>query len=132
LLWARPWLPLLPTKLRASVVLPALTLLLLLTGQTRRAWQELLLVAPAYNQQMHSRYQVLDTARRHHAPQAVLAPLLLPAATGLLAPIPSASQRADVNLELSTDYRQKNNQFLGHYYGVPRVYLSAEPATPQL
>jgi hypothetical protein len=131
MLWARPWLPRLPTKLRHPAVLPALTLLLLLTGQTRRTWQELLLVAPAYNQQMHRRYQVLDEARCHHAPQAVLAPLRLPAATGVLAPIPAARQRADVNLELSTDYTQKNNQFLAHYYEVPRVYLSAEPLAPQ-
>lgn len=131
MLWARPWLPRLPTRMRPSVVLPALTLLLLLIGQARLAWQELLFVAPAYNQQMQRRYQVLDAARRHHASQAVLAPLRLPAATGVLAPIPAARQRADVSLELSTDYRQKNNQFLAHYYGVPRVYLSAEPLAPQ-
>ncbi|SNC75710.1 hypothetical protein SAMN06265337_3016 [Hymenobacter gelipurpurascens] len=131
MLWARPWLPPLPPKLRAAVVLPALALLLLLTGQTRRAWQELLLVAPGYNQQMHSRYQILDDARRRHAPQAILAPLQLPDATGVLVPIPSARQRADVNLELSTDYTQKNNQLLAHYYGVPCVYLSAPPVAPQ-
>lgn len=131
LLWARPWLPLLSAKLRLTVLLPALTFLLLLTGQTRRAWQELLLVAPAYTQQMHARYQLLDEARRQQAPRAVLAPLHLPYATGVLVPIPSASQRADVNLELSVDYTQKNNQFLAHYYGVPRVYLSAPPFAPQ-
>ena len=130
-LWARPWLPKTSAQVRSAalvrVVILAAMLLLLLTGQSRWAWQELLLVAPAYEQQMQRRYAVLEYSRRHRSTEAVLAPLHLPAATSLLAPIPSARKRADVSIELHADCVQQNNQFLAHYYKIPCVRLSHQP-----
>lgn len=133
-LWAREWVPVGPAGLRHRALAPAiaaLALVLLLTGQTRLAWQELLCMAPAYSRQMQARYEALDAAHRHGQAEAVLPPLRLPYATGLLAPIPSARQRADVHIELNTDPSQKNNLFLAHYYGLQRVRLSEPPPLPQ-
>jgi hypothetical protein len=130
-LWARPWLPfpfLAWAQLnRFRLALSVATAVLLLIGQARRAWQELLFTAPAYQQQMQARYAKLGLARRRGESTVALAPLRLPAAMGLLATLPSARQRADVNTELHEDYSQKNNRFLAHHYGLTRVYLSAPP-----
>ena len=131
-LWAREWIPIAPAWLRARVARPALAALavvLLVTGQARRAWVELLFTAPAYAVQMQARYQTLATISRTGGAEAVVPPLLLPSAMGVLAPIPSGRQRADVNVELHLDAAQKNNLFLAHYYGIPRVRLSEPPPT---
>ncbi len=133
-LWAREWLVIRPAWLQhraATSILIASTALLLVTGQARRAWQELLFMAPAYSQQMQARYEALATASRQQAAEAVLPPLWLLQAQGLLAPIPSARQRADVHIELFQDANQKNNLFLAHYYGIPRVRLAEEPPQQQ-
>ena len=134
MLWVRGWVPVGPDWLRRRVFAPALvglTLVLLFTGQTRLAWQELLYMAPSYSRQMQARYEVLDAAHRLNRAEAVLSPLRLPYATGLLAPIPSARQRADVHIELHTDATQKNNIFLANYYGIQRVRLSEPAPLPQ-
>jgi hypothetical protein len=127
-LWARPWLAV-PAALRrwSLPVLGALAVLVLLTGQSRRAWPELLRTAPAYAAQMQTRYSLLADAAARQAPEVVLSPLRLPSAQGLLVPIPSARQRADVNVELHVDSTKKNNRFLAHYYKVPGVRLSEPP-----
>lgn len=88
-------------------------------------------MAPSYSRQMQARYEVLDAAHRLNRAEAVLSPLRLPHATGLLAPIPSARQRADVHIELHTDATQKNNIFLANYYGIQRVRLSEPAPLPQ-
>lgn len=127
-LWARGYLPEGPAWLRARVATPVLLVLaasLLATGQARRAWAEVLFMAPAYEAQMQARYAALDAVGRAGGAEAAVPPLQLPQAQGLLAPIPSARQRADVNVELHLDPAQKNNLFLAHYYGIPQVRLSA-------
>ena len=123
-LWARPWLAGRLGRWQRPVLLLAAALALG-TGQARWAWPELLLTAPAYQQQMAARYQTLAAARRAGAAEAVVPPLRLPHATGLLAPIPAARQKADVHTELFQDAGQKNNLFLAQYYGLPRVRLAA-------
>ncbi len=131
-LWARAWVPIGPAGRRRGLIGATAGLaLVLLTGQTRLAWQELLCMTPAYSRQMQARYEALDAAHRHGRTEAVLPPLRLPYATGLLAPIPSARQRADVHIELFTDPSQKNNLFLARYYGLQRVRLSESPPLPQ-
>ncbi|WP_201982297.1 DUF6056 family protein [Hymenobacter rubidus] len=134
-LWARERLPGRLPEWRGRALHPALGalgLLLLLTGQTRQAWQELLFMAPDYARQMQARYNLLNAAhRRGRQAAAVVPPLRLPQVWGLLAPIPSARQRADVHVELFEDARQKNNLFLAHYYGIRSVRLSEPPPLPQ-
>jgi hypothetical protein len=132
-LWARPWLPAGPPWLRGRYVSPALftlTIVLLLAGQARRAWQELLFVAPAYSTQMQARYATLEAAHQRGATEAVLEPLQLPYSTGLLVPLPSSSQRVEVNLELNPDSTHKSNRHLARYYGLHSVRLS-RPAPPR-
>ena len=129
-LWARDWLPVRPAWSRHRAVTPvlaALTVLLLLTGQARPAGLELIFTAPAYSAQMQARYEVLASASHRQEAEAVLPPLRLERAQGLLVPIPSARQRADVHVELAEDAGQKNNRFLAQYYGIPRVRLSEAP-----
>jgi hypothetical protein len=131
-LWGQAWLPAGPGWWRGRAVPPVLAglaLLLLLTGQARQAWQELLFMAPDYARQMHARYALLDAAHRRGAAEAVLPPLQLPDARGLLAPIPAAAQRADVHVELFEDAAQKNNLFLANYYHLPRVRLAGPAPT---
>ena len=111
-------------------MLPAMVAVLC-SGQARWVWPELLLMAPAYQKQMRNRYEMLDAASRRGEAESVLPPLQLPQAQGLLAPIPSARQRADVHTELFEDASQKNNLFLAHYYGIPKVRLSAAPPQRQ-
>lgn len=74
---------------------------------------------------MTARYELPDAAHRRKAAEAVLPPLQLPQPQGLLAPIPSARQRAGVYVELFLDPGQKNNLFLAHCYGLPRERLAA-------
>ncbi len=126
-LWLRPWLPVGLGWVRRPWVLPGALAAVLLSGQARWVWPELLLTAPDYATQMHARYQALASARRQGATQAALPPLRLAYAQGLLAPIPSARQRADVHTELFEDASQKNNLFLAHYYGLELVRLSSPP-----
>ena len=90
----------------------------------RRAWPELLLTVPAHARQMQARYARLVAAAVRRVLEVVLPPLRWLTAQGLLAPIPGARQRADMNVELSEDSARKNNRFLAHYFRVPRVLLS--------
>ncbi|MBU6121678.1 DUF6056 family protein [Hymenobacter siberiensis] len=132
-MWVRQWASAGPGRLRgqaATLTLTGLALVLLLTGQARRAWQELLFMAPDYALQMQARYERLAAVSRRGGAEAVLPPLQLPRAMGLLAPIPSARQRADVHVELFEDAGQKNNLFLAHYYKIARVRLSGPPPLP--
>ncbi|OGX86853.1 hypothetical protein BEN48_00350 [Hymenobacter glacialis] len=133
-LWVRHWLPSsrgLNWLRQRPLIMVAAVAGVLFSGQARWAWPELLLMAPAYETQMGARYKLLAAAYRQGSPEAVVPPLHLKYAAGLLAPIPSAQQRADVNLELHIDCRQKNNELLANYYSIPCVRLTEPPVTRQ-
>ena len=96
-------------------------------GQAARAWQELLLVAPTYDQQMQARYALLRQARAQGQLTANVPPLRLPLVPGVLVPLAVSGRQIDFSVEIKPAYA--DNLDLAHYFGLRAV--RRQPATPK-
>jgi len=128
-LWVGTWWR--PARLRwlgsrlAGGLLGAGLLGLLATGQVGRAWQEWLLVAPAYDQQMQARYALLRQARAQGRPTAEVPPLHLPRVPGVLVPLAVPGQRIAYSVEIKPTYAE--NTEIARYFGLRGVRRAASP-----
>lgn len=110
----------------AGALLAAGLLALLATGQVGRAWQEWLLVAPAYDQQMQARYALLRQARAQGRPTADVPPLRLPRVPGVLVPLAVPGRHIEYSVEIKPTYAE--NTEIARYFGLQGVRRVASPS----
>jgi hypothetical protein len=92
-------------------------------GQVRRAWQELLFVAPTYSQQMQARYALLRQARAQGHAYVAVPPLRLPLVPGVLVPLAVPGRLIEYSVELKPSYA--DNEELARYFGLRGVRRQA-------
>jgi len=121
-LWAGTWWPAgrrwLQSKLAARLLASGL-LVLLGVGQVGRAWEEWLLVAPSYNQQMQARYALLRRARARGDRYVVVPPLHLPRVPGVLVPLAVPGRTIEFSVEMKPHYG--DNEEIARYFGLRGV-----------
>ncbi|MVN77312.1 hypothetical protein GO988_13335 [Hymenobacter sp. HMF4947] len=121
-LWLGTWWQPVALRRRGSraVQLLAVGLLGLLgAGKTGRAWQEWLLAAPSYDQQMQARYALLRQARAQGRLLVSVPPLRLPVVPGVLVPLAVPGRRIEYSVEILPAYA--DNLEIARYFGLQGV-----------
>ena len=111
----RPW----------AGLLPALVLVLFVSGHVRRAWTELATTAPAYDAQLQARYATLRAARAAGATRATV-PALHLRHGWVLAPLARCGPVTDFDIDLTPGCEGTINEVLAQYFELEKVCCTAD------